>query len=195
MLARHLVVAGIISSVGLTVSLFIAGEAFAKRPTLEAQAKMGALFSAAPCVVLCVATVSSEDFRAYNKGGAAKRDADLELGADQDRSDAESQSSHHTDGASEHGSHVLAEVQEEDEDLEAVVVNNIEASLLRIQRLETKIEARIGMSRSKSIDHFHLLERERSRRSFDTNEQPPSPRSPRRPPTPPPTPTDVQRPL
>ena len=177
MRARHLVVAGIISSVGLTVSLFIAGEAFSRRPTLEAQAKMGALFSAVPCLVLCIIAVASPEFRAFNVIGPTKKDVDLEVGEAQD--DNASESSHHTglDG-SEHGSHVLAEVQEDDEDLEAVVVNNIEASLLRIQRLETKIEARIGLSRAMSIDRIHTADRERSRRSFDTAEAPASPKAP-----------------
>ena len=38
-----------------------------------------------------------------------------------------------------------AQVNEEDEDLEAVVVSNIESSLLRIQRIEAKIEERVGL--------------------------------------------------
>ena len=60
-----------------------------------------------------------------------------------------------------------------------VVVNNIEASLLRIQRLETKIEERIGLTRSQSIDKLHALATERSRRSFDRDgNEPTSPKSP-----------------
>jgi len=43
---------------------------------------------------------------------------------------------------------------------------NIEASLLRIQRLESKIEERIGLSRSVSIDKLHEHQDEVRRRSF-----------------------------
>ena len=64
------------------------------------------------------------------------------------------------------GTNVMPEVDEQDEDLEAVVVSNIEASLLRIQRLESKIEERIGLSRSVSIDKLHEHQDEVRRRSF-----------------------------
>ena len=51
---RHqdLVLVGCISSVGLTVSLFISGEAFQEDPRLMAQAKMGALLSLASALFL-----------------------------------------------------------------------------------------------------------------------------------------------
>ena len=79
-------------------------------------------------------------------------------------------SSHHSDSESEMdkslGTNVLAEIDEQDEDLEAVVVSNIEASLLRIQRLESKIEERIGLSRSVSIDKLHRHGDEVRRRRF-----------------------------
>merc|ERR1719353_1679811 len=123
---RHLVLAGVISSVGLTVSLFIAGEAFPDNERYEAQAKMGALLSAAPVFVLGALASCSHSFRDLVRGTDPKKD----------------------------------------DDLEAFVVSNVEASLLRIQRLESKIEERIGLSRSVSIDKLHEHQDEVRRRSF-----------------------------
>jgi len=162
---RHLVLAGIISSVGLTVSLFIAGEAFPSHEKWEAQAKMGALLSAAPVVFLGLLASCSPSFRLCIRGEDLKKTDDLESGAP-----SMLRSSHHSDSESEMdkslGTNVLAEIDEQDEDLEAVVVSNIEASLLRIQRLESKIEERIGLSRSVSIDKLHRHGDEVRRRSF-----------------------------
>ncbi|MCA8960356.1 MAG: Na+/H+ antiporter NhaA [Planctomycetes bacterium] len=50
---RHLVVAGLVASMGLTVALFVAGEAFEGGPQLEA--KMGALLSGLGAVAALVA--------------------------------------------------------------------------------------------------------------------------------------------
>ncbi|KAJ8608499.1 hypothetical protein CTAYLR_005748 [Chrysophaeum taylorii] len=47
-----LVCVGLISSVGLTVSLFISGEAFQRKPRLQNQAKMGALLSLGTAIVM-----------------------------------------------------------------------------------------------------------------------------------------------
>ena len=55
--SRHLLVSGVISSVGLTVSLFIAGEAFADDVRVMDQAKFGALLSLFPALgLVAVAT-------------------------------------------------------------------------------------------------------------------------------------------
>ncbi|KAH8061316.1 Na+/H+ antiporter 1 [Aureococcus anophagefferens] len=167
---RHLVVAGVISSVGLTVSLFIAGEAFTAKPTLEAQAKMGALLSVFPPLVLCGAAVADPRMRDRLLGPDGKKDDDATLEGGSNRSggtlptddDASS-------AASTAGDRHAVFVNEEDEDLEAVVVSNIESSLLRIQRLEAKIEERVGLSRSASIDqiHEHQSRLRKDRKSFD----------------------------
>jgi len=167
---RHLVVAGVISSVGLTVSLFIAGEAFTAKPTLEAQAKMGALLSVFPPLVLCGAAVADPRMRDRLLGPDGKKDDDAMLEGGSNRSggtlptddDASS-------AASTAGDPHAVFVNEEDEDLEAVVVSNIESSLLRIQRLEAKIEERVGLSRSASIDqiHEHQSRLRKDRKSFD----------------------------
>ena len=66
---RHLTVAGVISSVGLTVSLFIAGEAFAQKDQLEGQAKLGALLSLGPALVLVALANFSPGFKTLIKGG------------------------------------------------------------------------------------------------------------------------------
>ncbi|KAH8055525.1 Na+/H+ antiporter 1 [Aureococcus anophagefferens] len=83
---RHLVVAGVISSVGLTVSLFIAGEAFTAKPTLEAQAKMGALLSVFPPLVLCGAAVADPRMRDRLLGPDGKKDDDATLEGGSNRS-------------------------------------------------------------------------------------------------------------
>jgi len=72
---RHLVVAGVISSVGLTVSLFIAGEAFAGKDQLEGQAKLGALLSLGPALVLVALANFSPNFKRLI-GGKRKNDDD-----------------------------------------------------------------------------------------------------------------------
>lgn len=50
---KHLVVAGVVAGLGLTVALFVAGQAFQGKEELELQgaAKMGALFSAGAAIV------------------------------------------------------------------------------------------------------------------------------------------------
>ena len=75
---RHLVLAGVISSVGLTVSLFIAGEAFPDNQKWESQAKMGALLSAAPVFILGALASCSHSFRDLVRGLDEKKDDDIE---------------------------------------------------------------------------------------------------------------------
>ena len=160
---RHLVLAGVISSVGLTVSLFIAGEAFPDNQKWESQAKMGALLSAAPVFILGALASCSHSFRDLVRGLDEKKDDDIEK---QSTAKAPSEDSESRSESMSLGTNVMPEVDEQDEDLEAVVVSNIEASLLRIQRLESKIEERIGLSRSVSIDKLHEHQDEVRRRSF-----------------------------
>lgn len=54
--------AALISSLGMTVGLFIAGEAYPEEPDLEAQGKLGALFSVVMAFV-CVGIGSAVDFK------------------------------------------------------------------------------------------------------------------------------------
>ena len=51
---RHLVVAGIVAGLGLTVALFVAGEAFANAPNYLGPGKMGAVFSASAAVIALI---------------------------------------------------------------------------------------------------------------------------------------------
>jgi hypothetical protein len=60
---QALLVVGVISSVGLTVSLFIAGEAFANEDGIRDQAKFGALLSLLPALLLIVVTTSFPSFK------------------------------------------------------------------------------------------------------------------------------------
>ena len=48
---KHLVVAGVVAALGLTVALFVAGQAFQVNMELQGAAKMGALFSAGASIV------------------------------------------------------------------------------------------------------------------------------------------------
>ena len=166
MALRHLVLAGVISSVGLTVSLFIAGEAFPEHEQWESQAKMGALLSAAPVFVLGALASCSLRFRDLVRGVDEKKDDDIEKQSSTVRAPSEHSDSESRSESMSLGTNVMPEVDEQDEDLEAIVVSNIEASLLRIQRLESKIEERIGLSRSVSIDKLHEHQDEVRRRSF-----------------------------
>ena len=51
---KHLVVAGVIAGLGLTVALFVAGQAFATNQELQGAAKMGALFSGGIAILALV---------------------------------------------------------------------------------------------------------------------------------------------
>jgi len=51
---RHLFVAGIVAGIGLTVALFVSGEAFTE-PTPQGAAKMGALFSGTVAIIAIIA--------------------------------------------------------------------------------------------------------------------------------------------
>lgn len=52
---RHLFVAGIVAGLGLTVALFVAGEAFVKTPEYMGPAKMGAVFSSVAALIAIIA--------------------------------------------------------------------------------------------------------------------------------------------
>ena len=51
---KHLIVAGVVAGLGLTVALFVAGQAFKLDLDAQGAAKMGALFSAAIAIIALV---------------------------------------------------------------------------------------------------------------------------------------------
>jgi len=177
---RHLVVAGVISSVGLTVSLFIAGEAFATKDQLEGQAKLGALLSVGPALVLVALANVSPKFKATVKGGNGAADK-KEPGSfranallftpgapeDDDEPKLEVATGLAGDGIPvsppAHKDHEFKETDDIDytrdyhddadaeEFLEDAVVSNIEATLREIHRIEAQVEKRAGVRRSSSM--------------------------------------------
>ena len=151
---RALVVDGVISSVGLTVSLFISGMAFADNARVMDQAKFGALLSLSPAVVLvCFATFVPDGRRlllppeAPRELEAAKRDR----GAAMSPIDEEA-SVHHTMGGRRPPT---PSVDEEEEDLEEVIVHNMEDSLHRIHRIEARCERKGGITRAASLSFIN----------------------------------------
>ncbi|KAH8052068.1 Na+/H+ antiporter 1 [Aureococcus anophagefferens] len=151
---RALVVDGVISSVGLTVSLFISGMAFADNARVMDQAKFGALMSLSPAVVLvCFATFVPDGRRlllppeAPRQLEAAKRDR----GAAMSPIDEEA-SVHHTMGGRRPPT---PSVDEEEEDLEEVIVHNMEDSLHRIHRIEARCERKGGITRAASLSFIN----------------------------------------
>lgn len=63
---KELAMAGFIAALGLTVALFVSGEAFPTSPALEGQAKMGALFSG----FVGIAAIALGRMLGLGKGGA-----------------------------------------------------------------------------------------------------------------------------
>jgi len=118
---RSVITIGFIASAGLTVALFVAGEAFEPHPILSAQAKMGALLS---IMVAVVAIVGSRV-----TGKMASRDCVEE------KLSVERESSDDTD----------------DESLENVVVESTVKNLHFIQQTETEIEHRAHITRSEAL--------------------------------------------
>ena len=51
---KHLVVAGVVAGLGLTVALFVSGQAFASTDPNQGAAKMGALFSASAAIIALI---------------------------------------------------------------------------------------------------------------------------------------------
>ncbi|KAJ8607687.1 hypothetical protein CTAYLR_007305 [Chrysophaeum taylorii] len=182
---RHLVISGVISSVGLTVSLFIAGEAFPNDETYEDQAKLGALLSVLPSLVLvALANFSTTGRRAlvgipvniksdflkhstpaehlpdlptHDTGTTPKLAAGL-AGDGIPASPAETKDPE--TGAEKDVIDYEVDYPEEevdqDEDLEDVVVRNIQKTLKEIHRIEKQVETRAGVRRSSSmLNAFH----------------------------------------
>mmetsp|Transcript_6376 Transcript_6376/g.8984 ORF Transcript_6376/g.8984 Transcript_6376/m.8984 type:complete len:905 (+) Transcript_6376:1205-3919(+) len=104
---QHLVISGVICGVGLTVALFIAGEAFSDDEVLEGQAKLGALLSLGPALVLVALANLSPKLRKFIVGNApniqhAHFDPMLESIPDSTDTDNLDRSKH-TDTTSKHG--------------------------------------------------------------------------------------------
>ena len=125
---------GFIAAIGLTVALFVAGEAFRESPQLMAEAKMGALLSVVvgivavfisktPCGGRCISQVGS--------GGSASESADLNLGDVEEEPDEE----------------------DDDEELDDVIVRSMTSTLTSMKRNVKKVEQTTG------VDHKKLMKR------------------------------------
>jgi NhaA family Na+:H+ antiporter len=128
---------GMIASAGLTVALFISGQAFKETPALAAQAKMGALLSV--CVAL-VAIIGSR-FKPSSKQGLAPSsgmvDPDAALVAAVDDQDSSSS---------------------DDESLENVIVENAVRNLQMIKQAEHAIEKKAHMTRDQTIANLERID-------------------------------------
>lgn len=137
---RELIVVGIISSVGLTVSLFIAGEAYADEDGMRDQAKFGALLSLLPALLLIMVTTLFPSFKQY----IISKEPNEEMDQSKCTMPAieEDESVHHA---------IDVSLDPEEEDLEAVIVQNMEHALRRIHRVEHRCERKHGITRSQSL--------------------------------------------
>jgi len=178
---RALVVDGVISSVGLTVSLFIAGEAYADEPKLQDQAKCGALASLLPALGLVAFCTFVPGGRAalgvqlVADGGGADGDAAKRGGLLKSQLTAiDEDASHHAPGP--------RAIDSDEEDLEAVIVRDMEASLHRIHRVERRCEERSGITRSETLKFIGSPSRPPTRVASDFDLSPII-GSPSRPPT------------
>lgn len=122
---------GFIASAGLTVALFVSGEAFSDAPELATQSKMGALMSAAVAFVAIGGSLV-QGRKTNNAGGE-----ELELDIDQVAPDSPTKS--HTKPSL-------------DLPLEAMVVSHAVRSLNLAHDATDAIERRAGMARSKTIE-------------------------------------------
>ena len=139
---QALLVVGVISSVGLTVSLFIAGEAFANEDGIRDQAKFGALLSLLPALLLILITTSFPSFKRVLVGDIKHED---EMDHSKDPAMPaidEDQTAHHA---------IDVSLDPEEEDLEEVIVQNMEHALRRIHRVEHRCERKHGISRHQSL--------------------------------------------
>lgn len=170
---RHLVVAGVISSVGLTVSLFIAGEAFPNRQNLEDQAKLGALLSVFPSLVLVALANFSPTGRRFLLGAPMEEaTAMTRIGSiTRHEGDLPDEENPPTTSGGLNGDGIPTprdtgrdsardvidyeadydELDEDDETLEDVVVRNIEKTLKEIHHIEQQVEKRAGVRRSSKM--------------------------------------------
>ena len=139
---QALLVVGVISSVGLTVSLFIAGEAFANEDGIRDQAKFGALLSLLPALLLILVTTSFPSFKRVLVGDAKHED-------DMDHSKDPAMPAIHEDTTEHHA--IDVSLDPEEEDLEEVIVQNMEHALRRILRVEHGCERKHGISRHQSL--------------------------------------------
>lgn len=162
---RHLVIAGMISSVGLTVSLFIAGEAFPNDPLYEDQAKLGALLSVFPSLFFVALVNISPAGRKLLLGPPPKPMANTQVdnkriedmappgdlpsvaaGLSGDGISASPGKKQQDDEINYDADY--EEPEEGDEYLEDVVVKNIQKTLTEIHRIEKQVESRAGVRRS-----------------------------------------------
>merc|ERR1740117_2713753 len=112
---------GFIASAGLTVALFVSGEAFADSPDLASQAKMGALFTVG---VAISAIAASTILRAFGIKAQGPEEEEVESEEDEDA---------------------------DDECLEDVVINNAVQNLSKIRQAEHIIEQQSHITREEAL--------------------------------------------
>ena len=122
---------GFIAAIGLTVALFVAGEAFRDAPILQAEAKMGALLSVLVGVVAVAIGKSCGPKCITPIGGGVRTKGDLvDTAGDSDDSD-----------------------DDDDEKLDDVIVRSMTSTLTSMKRNVAKVEASTG------VDHKKLMKR------------------------------------
>lgn len=152
---KDILLVGFIASAGLTVALFVAGEAFGELPALAAQAKMGALLS----VVVALTSIVGASIKSH----LLKR-------ADDD---------HDFDKASTCASEASTEVDEvnDDETLEMVIAESAIKNLRLIQQAEKEVEHRAQLTRLQTMMRIQEIEGEVERRRSQESLHAPTSRS------------------
>jgi NhaA family Na+:H+ antiporter len=132
---REIWLLGFIASIGLTVALFVAGEAFRSEVTMQKEAKMGALLSVASGVIaiICASTcpsVFTTPVEEFEEEDSEDEDEDEELQFEDMDSD------------------------NDDEDIDAVIVNSMLHTLKIMRKNVREVEKRSGMKRHALIKRY-----------------------------------------
>jgi len=115
---------GFIASAGLTVALFVSGEAFADTPELASQAKMGALFTVGVAISAIAVSTILRAFGIKAQGTAEEEEEEWEDDAG------------------------------DDECLEDVVINNAVQNLSKIRQAEHIIEQQAHITRHEALNRM-----------------------------------------
>ena len=127
---REIWLLGFIASIGLTVALFVAGQAFRTDSVLMAEAKMGALLSVAAGIVsIALAKTFPHVFITKSAGGAQEEDTNSEE-YEEDEDD-------------------------DDEELDDVIVHSMINVLHDMRRNVNSIEERTGVNRKGLIKRYN----------------------------------------
>jgi NhaA family Na+:H+ antiporter len=132
---REIWLLGFIASIGLTVALFVAGEAFRSGITLQKEAKMGALLSVASGVIAIIfATTCPSMFTTP----ASELEEEEEEEEDEEDIDFEEDIDSDSD----------------DEDIDSVIVNSMLHTLKIMRKNVREVEKRSGMKRHALIKRY-----------------------------------------